>query len=381
MTTPKQRQAERKKLRSELYAAQAALAARQETLEARYTGFQLQSITVPMVAASAALALAHARLASALISGSTIGRATTLTVLRATWRRAVAVALSTAPAGIALWREVSSQAFGDRTEGAVDSFLQRMAAAEQMGQAVQRGQGQSPTYMYRFPHVEPDDDPELDGDLDDEITGDDEDMTRRIGDAFDSQVRDQMEFAIESVARNMEAERDPILRKTKAWMARSADAVRSAGRNITSGSAQVSRIWSGWARVSTTGTPCPWCAMLISRGPVYATKQSAGGPPENFRPGQTEDWRYHRNCACEPRLVMKREYTTAPDLAQTRQLSVLWRDTVGAGTSRGYTGQDLDTDLKKRWDAIGPNDRREQFKRWTIVLAQRERQQARRRAA
>lgn len=33
----------------------------------------------------------------------------------------------------------------------------------------------------------------------------------------------------------------------------------------------------GWARVSSTGSPCGWCAMLISRGVYYKSSASAGG--------------------------------------------------------------------------------------------------------
>jgi hypothetical protein len=44
-----------------------------------------------------------------------------------------------------------------------------------------------------------------------------------------------------------------------------------------------------WARVSTTGTPCGFCAMLISRGAVYKTAESA-----MFNEGDL----YHDNCNC-----------------------------------------------------------------------------------
>lgn len=47
----------------------------------------------------------------------------------------------------------------------------------------------------------------------------------------------------------------------------------------------------GWARYSRTGTPCGWCAMLISRGPVYKSRQSAQG-------GAEEQNKYHDNCRC-----------------------------------------------------------------------------------
>jgi hypothetical protein len=45
----------------------------------------------------------------------------------------------------------------------------------------------------------------------------------------------------------------------------------------------------GWARQSRTGTPCGFCAMLISRGAVYRTEESA-----TFGEGDL----YHDNCKC-----------------------------------------------------------------------------------
>lgn len=59
----------------------------------------------------------------------------------------------------------------------------------------------------------------------------------------------------------------------------------------------------GWIRLSRTGTPCGWCAMLISRGPttkdgrqilnLYRSKRGAQHQGNN----QDED-KYHDNCKC-----------------------------------------------------------------------------------
>lgn len=46
----------------------------------------------------------------------------------------------------------------------------------------------------------------------------------------------------------------------------------------------------GWAR-QTSGSPCPFCAVLASRGGVY--KEA------------TADFRAHDNCACVPRVVWR----------------------------------------------------------------------------
>lgn len=47
----------------------------------------------------------------------------------------------------------------------------------------------------------------------------------------------------------------------------------------------------GWVRISRTGTPCGWCAMLMSRGPVYKSESSAS---RRYSDGDL----YHDNCKC-----------------------------------------------------------------------------------
>ena len=70
----------------------------------------------------------------------------------------------------------------------------------------------------------------------------------------------------------------------------------------------------GYVRVSGTGTPCGWCAMLISRGVVYRTKESAG-----------EDNTWHDNCHCyaEPVYSME-QYESDPRFDLNREMSDLW---------------------------------------------------------
>lgn len=50
----------------------------------------------------------------------------------------------------------------------------------------------------------------------------------------------------------------------------------------------------GWARVSD-GKPCAFCAMLVSRGPVYS--------------GTTGDFRAHDGCGCSVRLITRNDPT------------------------------------------------------------------------
>lgn len=58
----------------------------------------------------------------------------------------------------------------------------------------------------------------------------------------------------------------------------------------------------GWVRVSTTGTPCGWCAMLISRGITYKDGKAGVGTLYGSERSATFDYddgdKYHDNCHC-----------------------------------------------------------------------------------
>jgi hypothetical protein len=72
----------------------------------------------------------------------------------------------------------------------------------------------------------------------------------------------------------------------------------------------------GYVRLSRTGTPCGWCAMLISRGPVYKTEKSAV-----FSDGD----KYHDNCNCfaEP-VFVKNQYEKSNAFSLNREYQDLW---------------------------------------------------------
>ncbi|MEU6959599.1 hypothetical protein [Streptomyces chrestomyceticus] len=72
----------------------------------------------------------------------------------------------------------------------------------------------------------------------------------------------------------------------------------------------------GYVRLSRTGTPCGWCAMLISRGPVYKTRASA-----SFADGD----RYHDNCHCYAMPIFNwQQYQGSELTALSRQYEALW---------------------------------------------------------
>lgn len=76
--------------------------------------------------------------------------------------------------------------------------------------------------------------------------------------------------------------------------------VLDGGRDTLLSSAVDDRQIISWMRV-TSGDPCPFCAMLASRGPAYTSRESAtavtgrGGRPRGRRQiGES----YHDNCVC-----------------------------------------------------------------------------------
>lgn len=103
-------------------------------------------------------------------------------------------------------------------------------------------------------------------------------------------------------------------RKQAAALERS---VLNAGRDVTEAALQTDDRLIGYARASSTGTPCGFCAMLISRGPVYISKASASEKREG---GQ-----YHDNCRCYPIPVFSEEqYEFSESFALNREYSDLW---------------------------------------------------------
>jgi hypothetical protein len=82
----------------------------------------------------------------------------------------------------------------------------------------------------------------------------------------------------------------------------------------------------GYIRLSRTGTPCGWCAMLISRGPVYRSQNSA-----EYADGD----KYHDNCHCYAEPVFSREqYNGSSTYELNRRYEELWPK-----VTRGLSGK------------------------------------------
>lgn len=89
----------------------------------------------------------------------------------------------------------------------------------------------------------------------------------------------------------------------------------------------------GYIRLSRTGTPCGWCAMLISRGPVYRSQQSAESAI--YQDGDL----YHDNCHCYAVPVFSKiDWETNPAYALNREYAEMWpKVTKGLGGEAALT--------------------------------------------
>lgn len=121
----------------------------------------------------------------------------------------------------------------------------------------------------------------------------------------------------EAPAKDVDRLRDEAHAQAGARQAAAAERVAmNGGRSTVWNHAQRDKRAIGYIRLSRTGTPCGWCAMLISRGPVYRSEKSA-----TYGDGD----KYHDNCHCYAEPVFSREqYDSSPLYALNRQYEELW---------------------------------------------------------
>lgn len=100
----------------------------------------------------------------------------------------------------------------------------------------------------------------------------------------------------------------------------------NAARGLVYDLAQTDLRIEGWVRYSQTGSPCGFCAMLISREVYYRTRKSAGGSA----PGSNDDSnKYHDNCKCTAIPIFDVElYESSPLFNQNRYYSALWKSRI-----------------------------------------------------
>lgn len=90
----------------------------------------------------------------------------------------------------------------------------------------------------------------------------------------------------------------------------------------------------GYVRLSRTGTPCGWCAMLISRGPVYRSERSATYKGEGSATYEDGD-KYHDNCNCYAMPIFSREQFSDSSLFDlNREYAEAW-----PRVTRGLSGK------------------------------------------
>ena len=83
-----------------------------------------------------------------------------------------------------------------------------------------------------------------------------------------------------------------------------------------------------FARISKTGTPCGFCAMLISRGAVYKSESTAGGGVNGEQ--------YHGGCNCiEVEIYSLEQYNEDPRFNLNRELRALWKKEI----EKKYSGK------------------------------------------
>lgn len=114
---------------------------------------------------------------------------------------------------------------------------------------------------------------------------------------------------------------------------------QNGGRNATNQASARDKAVIGWARQSTTGTPCSFCAMLISRQILYKTAFTAGkGERVDGRVFLGDGmFKFHDNCKCVAVPVMSDAgWRTDPKYAQNRYYNDLWMNNIS-----GKYGGDL----------------------------------------
>lgn len=101
--------------------------------------------------------------------------------------------------------------------------------------------------------------------------------------------------------------------------------VLNAGRDQVKANVLADSKAGGWMRI-TDGRPCPFCAMLASRGPVYKSQTSAGGFGHRF----------HDGCGCSIVSIFE---ASGPQLDDWKHYNSLWYQAKALGSQHGVAGE------------------------------------------
>lgn len=86
----------------------------------------------------------------------------------------------------------------------------------------------------------------------------------------------------------------------------------------------------GWIRVSATGRPCAFCAMLLGRGAVYKSRASATRSDRRYANGTTG---YHPNCKCYSRPIFAASDLDAERFKLNREMRDAWYSKAHEGNT------------------------------------------------
>lgn len=100
---------------------------------------------------------------------------------------------------------------------------------------------------------------------------------------------------------------------------------QQAGRELVEDTADAADEKVGWARVLTGAENCAFCALLVSRGPTYSSKNAASVVVSR-RAKRKVGAEYHDNCDCYPVLVVKGKDWEGRE--EYERLEKLWIDST-----------------------------------------------------
>ncbi|MGW4158706.1 VG15 protein [Streptomyces sp. NPDC004788] len=270
------------------------------------------------------LARAYYRLARALRTGTTVADPyhpeptyVTLDVLRREFA--------------ALVGDVEGGSLEERSDSASSALITSSPAAS--GESVEAGEeGQGDSTQ------EVDDDPgdqilveELPGLREDEerIEREAEDEARLILDLLGPANLERKTSSLDEneSAKDVDKAREEAHRQAGARQAAAAARIaNNGGRSTVWNHMATDRRVIGYIRLSRTGTPCGWCAMLISRGAVYRSQKKAGPSLTDLESGDYADGdKFHDNCNCFAEPIFSREQYGSSDLYElNRRYEALW---------------------------------------------------------
>ncbi|MEU8621413.1 hypothetical protein [Streptomyces sp. NPDC048623] len=128
-------------------------------------------------------------------------------------------------------------------------------------------------------------------------------------------------------AKDVDKAREEAHRQAGARQAAAAARIaNNGGRSTVWNHMAKDRLVIGYIRLSRTGTPCGWCAMLISRGAVYRSQKKAGPSLADLESGTYADGdKFHDNCNCYAEPIFSREQYGSSDLYElNRRYEALW---------------------------------------------------------